>query len=80
MEHQVPQVVPDLNKKEQLVECLVAHLGYPGGTPGSTSSSLSEQKGTIGKISRCPSGCPGGTPGSTSSSPIGIQKEERAAL
>ena len=27
VEHQVPKVVPDLNKKEQLVECLVTHLG-----------------------------------------------------
>jgi hypothetical protein len=26
MEHQVPQVVPDLNKREQLVECLVTPL------------------------------------------------------
>ncbi len=42
VEHQVPQVVPDLNKKEQVVDCLVTYLGYPGGIPGSISSSLSE--------------------------------------
>jgi hypothetical protein len=68
VEHQVPQVVSDLNKKEQLVECLVTYLGYPGGTPGSTSSSLSESKGTIGGMLCHNPDYLGGIPASTSSS------------
>jgi hypothetical protein len=42
VEHQVPQVVPDLNKTGTIGKMARRPCGCPGGTPGSTKSFLSE--------------------------------------
>jgi hypothetical protein len=68
VEYQVPQVVPYLNKKEQLVKCLVAHLAaqvehqVPQVVPD-----LSKNEKLIQRLV-ADLGYIGGTQGSTSSS------------